>query len=83
MAEIQCINKCGNLSNEGSDYCEDCEYGIGNGDTMTKKEFNDLFKLPRIEESKWLLKDSMLNFANLEKMQMNMMTKHGLRKLIK
>ena len=39
MAEIQCINKCGNLSNEGSDYCEDCEYGIGNGDTMTKKEF--------------------------------------------
>ncbi len=53
MAEIQCINKCGNLSNEGSDYCEDCEYGIGNGDTMTKKEFNDLFKLPRIEESKW------------------------------
>ena len=52
MAEIQCINKCGNLSNEGSDYCEDCEYGIGNGETMTKKEFNDLFKLPRIEETK-------------------------------
>ena len=50
MAEIQCINKCGNLSNEGSDYCEDCEYGIGNGETMTKKEFNGLFKLPRIEE---------------------------------
>ena len=25
MTEIQCINKCGNLSNEGSDYCEDCD----------------------------------------------------------
>ena len=55
MAEIQCINKCGNLSNEGSEYCEECEYGTGDGRPMSKKEFNDLFneeKHPRIEESK-------------------------------
>tara|TARA_R100001530_G_scaffold102258_1_gene71080 strand:+ start:218 stop:460 length:243 start_codon:yes stop_codon:yes gene_type:complete len=25
MSEIQCINKCGNLTVEGSEYCADCK----------------------------------------------------------
>jgi hypothetical protein len=32
MGEIQCANKCGNLTVEGSEYCEVCEYMISVGD---------------------------------------------------
>jgi len=25
MTETQCVNKCGNLTVEGSEYCQDCK----------------------------------------------------------
>ena len=32
MSEIQCAGKCGNLTVEGSEYCEVCEYMLSVGD---------------------------------------------------
>jgi hypothetical protein len=26
MAEIECVNRCGNLTVEGSEFCEDCTH---------------------------------------------------------